>query len=1576
MDPLEDRLPPGTVIGGVLLAALADVPLADPVCALAAMTGDVSILFGPRVSNGVGLERLLDPEGAIRPLKRPLPLESTGFLNLESDEPPRHELSVGVTNTACSPNDSVERWLDDLWSTVGYDPTAGGSGRPMAGSEPRAPVEAVGGSSSPIQLVRFVGLGGAPTPLGTDGPSEFNLTPGVEPAGEPDEPPVGPGEPLGGEVPEVTVTADDPTASEVGPSTGVFRLTREGDLGLPLTVTYQLVQLPDSATNGVDFQTLSGSVTFPADAEVADVLVTPIPDGLVDEGPETVTLQVVDGFDYTAGTPDQATVTILDDGPAAVSVYAQTPVAAEGGGAGQFLFVRTGDTTLDLTVDYTVGGTAEPAGPAGADHNLAAAGSVVIPADSTHVTLTVSPVNDSTVEPPESVVLSVGGGPSGGGDYYASTPSSATVMIVDDDVLPYVSVVASTPYGFEGSTGGTFTFTRTGSTAQPLTVTIASNEYGMDPVAATPGVDYVALPTFITFDAGHSTKTLTIQTIENTFPELPETVTVRIVPGVDYQTGLPSTVTATIVDNDVPSPSGGSGGGSNYVLSVSAVDPSGSETGPNHAMFRLTRSGIPFFQQTLQSWEWTLQGSSASGFYGPPGPSGGGDYDRTPFLNITFPEGSATVDVPVTVYDDGIVEGPETVILSTMGSGGWSKAVAVIEDDDTVPVINVEPAGVADERGEIVGKFRVTRTGGLGWSVTVPYTIGGSATPDLGDHKAMSAGQIEFSAMQTEAFVEIPPVDDAQIEGPEAVALALAGTTGGSIGFYVGNAPQAGIAVLDGDNVVSIAAADPDSSESGPSTGAFAITRVADMTQGISVLDSVEGTAHTADQKQPDHDLPSSATVTFNFYEGRKVVILTPVDDAFGEVTEIAEMSIVPGLGYAVGTSPAEVRILDNDPVELDLDVDSDNDDGFGRPDLTKAEDKIEDVEGDPTKPGKLIPANNEDKDEDGVPDFADGYSLSLAAMPAADKTNTAKANASENFVQMVLTVPSASWDISQAHFILSYDASNPLGVTYDAQTKTYTPASGGMRVWTQPGNALRNPNSIKDATPGHYVPPGSNYLPADFGLDPNAQVDQEVTFYIEGITVSGSVADQGVSIGMDGEPAGIGNLQDQVACTIVDQLVTLAMPGNPFVPLNANNDNGSAVANELPATRDFNLAGAALPTAFADAELQKVNVSKASVPAPLNLPGTYTLTIKSAYLIPGPVVPIPPTGRVRVWSDQNKTTEFTSGTTWTHLNVPTSMYVEGMEPTLGLTTPTGDIIPDVRLELKFEWDIIPGVKVLLARAKQDVTVTPVITRYETLPGKLVVVSPAVGSLGLIATAKGVLPGQPGFTNSGADTHASLFAANMPGIGGVGQINIGQLGPILIQNGGYVGADAVVNGDGAALPDGFTVSTGATAKAFLRVGGVAGGANLPQVLDRAGKGNPPTPPDYAATIQNVGNSMFTVYAQDNPGWAWPALGAKVPGLGTAAAAGVIFDEAIRDNFRVHLLWRYPAAGGKGTTIYPLAKLDWSVFFRGNGNLGPPAGAGFFAPTAAAVVTTNPYVISHEAPNKLAPPDFNDSMVIV
>ncbi len=221
--------------------------------------------------------------------------------------------------------------------------------------------------------------------------------------------------------PNVTLTASDASASESGGNTGTFTVTRSGGTASDMTVFYNV---SGTATSGSDYAALSGSVTIPSGASSANITVTPVNDATA-ECSETIVATLAANAAYTIAFPNTGTVTLADDDLPAASIAAlDASVWENSGGTASFRVTRNGCLSGALTVNYSLSGSAT----SGLDYQ-ALSGSVIIPANTNSVTVAVAPINDSSVEGDETVVLTL----ASSGSCVAGSPNSASITILDDE---------------------------------------------------------------------------------------------------------------------------------------------------------------------------------------------------------------------------------------------------------------------------------------------------------------------------------------------------------------------------------------------------------------------------------------------------------------------------------------------------------------------------------------------------------------------------------------------------------------------------------------------------------------------------------------------------------------------------------------------------------------------------------------------------------------------------------------------------------------------------------------------------------------------------------------------------------------------------------------------------------------------------------------------------------------------------------------------------------------------------------------------------------------------------------------
>ncbi|RXD65788.1 Calx-beta domain-containing protein, partial [Xanthomonas perforans] len=251
----------------------------------------------------------------------------------------------------------------------------------------------------------------------------------------------------------ITITPSRTASIAVSPSAA------NEDSGTSLVYTVTLSQTNTSATtvnltrsgtatSGTDYSGAVTSVVVPANTSSASFSVTPIADTAV-ETDETVIFSVANGTGYSTGSPSSATATIVNDDFPSASI-AVSPASVSEDGATNLLYTVTLNqpSPTALSIGFGVSGTAT----SGTDY-AAVSSPLVIAAGQTTGTITINPTADSTVEPDETVVISL----NTGSGYTVGSPNSATGTILNDD-QPALSINdVSVNEGNAGTTNATFT---------------------------------------------------------------------------------------------------------------------------------------------------------------------------------------------------------------------------------------------------------------------------------------------------------------------------------------------------------------------------------------------------------------------------------------------------------------------------------------------------------------------------------------------------------------------------------------------------------------------------------------------------------------------------------------------------------------------------------------------------------------------------------------------------------------------------------------------------------------------------------------------------------------------------------------------------------------------------------------------------------------------------------------------------------------------------------------------------------------------------------------------------------------
>ncbi len=340
----------------------------------------------------------------------------------------------------------------------------------------------------------------------------------------------------------VTIEANQPNAVEGG-ADGQFTVERVGGTKGDLEVFYSVA---GTATNGTDYQPLSGSIWIPDGESTATIDLKTIDDSLR-EWNETVTLSLQADDIYNVGGDSSATVNIAENENSLVAIAAHDSDAGESDNPGQFLVTRVGgNLNEDLIVNYTVAGTATN----GTDYEPLS-GSVTIAAGETEATIDVNPIDDTEVEWYETVEVNLDSGA-----YDLGTNNNATVTIAENE-QPIVDLTPPEETDLsEGGEPGEFLVSRFGGNqAAPLEVNYnlagtATNGNQNDPWSG----DYPHLSGIVTIAANETTATIPIIPRLDDQVEGDETVEVNLTANNTYQLGNNTSGAVSIADVEVPGP--------------------------------------------------------------------------------------------------------------------------------------------------------------------------------------------------------------------------------------------------------------------------------------------------------------------------------------------------------------------------------------------------------------------------------------------------------------------------------------------------------------------------------------------------------------------------------------------------------------------------------------------------------------------------------------------------------------------------------------------------------------------------------------------------------------------------------------------------------------------------------------------------------------------------------------------------------------------------------------------------------------------------------------------------------------
>ncbi|MFW6155007.1 MAG: Calx-beta domain-containing protein [Planctomycetota bacterium] len=721
--------------------------------------------------------------------------------------------------------------------------------------------------------------------------------------------------------PTVTIVATDAEASETGPGTASFQITREETTQGDLDVAFRI---GGNARRNQDYDLLVGdevvngsTVTIPDGAMTVDLVVRPIDDVLV-ERPETVVVALRNTRQYVLSEDRsfRRASAVIEDNESAISIVAVDAEASEEGpSTATVQIARDGTTQGDLPVRFRANGSARR----NVDYEVLVGGEVVsgnsvtIPDGQASVNVVLRPIDDELVEPTETVILSV----LNTREYrLAEDPADRRASATIEDNEPTLSImVVEDQASEEGPEPAVFRIMREGSNQREVVANLRMNgsaRNGRDVELMINGQPVEG--NRVTIPAGQDSVDVVMMPVDDNIVEPTKTMTVTLRRSRNHvmpENRALMTGTAELTDNEP-------------TVAVTTMDAEAGEP-DNEGVFRIAREdstqgpldvvfGINGNARRNRDYELVVNDEVLTG------------------NTVTIPDGENTVDVIVRPLDDTIVERTESVILALRNTRAYLRADdpnlrrATVEIADDEPMLSLSVLDEeASEEGPDPAVFLIHRAGSTLDAVQARIRVGGTARRNV-DYELLVNDQVVTNNIVTipaganSVTVTARPIDDNFVENEETIIMALLNRR--DYKLAEDRDQLRGSATLeDNEPTVSVTSMDADAGEQGPNPAAFRVSRDGSSQGPLDVTFRLRGTARPGgDYDLIAHGEPLTGN-TVTIPDGNTFVDVTmmPIDDDVVEPTETMVFGLVNTNRYVltddVEQRSVTVEIADNEPV-------------------------------------------------------------------------------------------------------------------------------------------------------------------------------------------------------------------------------------------------------------------------------------------------------------------------------------------------------------------------------------------------------------------------------------------------------------------------------------------------------------------------------------------------------------------------------------------------------------------------------------------------------------------------------------
>ena len=661
-----------------------------------------------------------------------------------------------------------------------------------------------------------------------------------------------------------SLSIDDPTVAEGGVAT--FTVTLSAPSGLPIAVGF--ASAPDSAT-AADFGGVTGTLNFAAGETTKEINVVTTGD-LLDESAETFFVNLSAPSNATIGD-GQGVATITDDDPTpSLSINDQT---GEEGANATFTVTLSAPSGQPVSVQY-----ATAVGSATTNDFAAASGLLEFAPGDTTKTVTVTTHEDALDEPDETygVVL--------------SSPTAATIAdgsgagtITDDDLPPAISVDDVT---VNEGVDAIFTVSLTAASGRTVTVDYATANGSAisNPPSGGEERDYMAASGTVTFLAGETSKTVTVDVDDGTHDEFDENFFLNLTNPSEASISDAQGV-ATIVDNDPPT--------------TIEIDDVTLNEADGEMSFSLTKGAQAGRSASV---DYTLVPGSATAPADYAAASG----------TITISGPDCCAHILVQIANDALDEANENFTVVLSNPDGFTildgTGVGTIADDDPTPSLSINDVTVTEgDAGTTNAIFTVELSAASGREVRVDFATADETADSTSDYDNTS-GTLVFAAGDTTEQITVPVNADLLDETAETYFVNLSNPVAALLPDT-----QATGTILDNDPQPSLSVGDVTVVENDAGTVDATFTASLSAASGQTVIVGY-GTSNDTATAPADY-ATTTGNLIFNPGQTTRTFSVPVASDLLDEANETFKVELSGASNAAIADGEGIGTITDNDPL-------------------------------------------------------------------------------------------------------------------------------------------------------------------------------------------------------------------------------------------------------------------------------------------------------------------------------------------------------------------------------------------------------------------------------------------------------------------------------------------------------------------------------------------------------------------------------------------------------------------------------------------------------------------------------------